>query len=301
MTIIQTPIISVVMGVYNQKDVIKKVIQAYDEQEFAKDQFELIIVDSESTDGTTALLKKIKTTFSLKHIIQKNNGKAAARNAGVKQAQSEIIVITDADLIPDQQFLHFHYKAHKRHVGPACFQGLEYNMKKLNWPPTKKDLSPILPRRYPNHKKLGFYYFLTGNISFPKYLFEQEKGFNEEFKGYGWEDLELGYRFEKRGVPLYYLKKAINYHYHIVSKESDILRCFEKGKSAQIFLKKHPELKLFLGLNPVSSWLHSKIKENGLIYKIIESYFYQSKIRIIDKFGTWFLKEYAYLTGLKSK
>ena len=70
--------------------------------------------------------------------------------------------------------------------------------------------------------KLGWYYFLTGNISFPKALFMQENGFNEVFMSYGWEDIELGYRLEQKKVPLRYLKSAVNYHYHVISKKKKL-------------------------------------------------------------------------------
>ena len=82
---------------------------------------------------------------------------------------------------------------------------------------------------------MGWYYFLTGNISFPKALFEEEQGFSEDFLNYGWEDLELGYRFKKRNIPLYYLTTAVNYHYHVITDKEKSERKLNMGQSAQIF------------------------------------------------------------------
>ena len=161
-------------------------------------------------------------------------------------------------------------------------------------------LSPYIKRNYKNKKKLGWFYFLTGNISFPKALYLREGGLSKDFLGYGWEDLELGYRLSKKKIPLIYLKNAINYHYHVITKDEEIERNIKKGESAKVFLKKHPELKWFLGLNPVSTFIFPKIKENGLFYNVIKDRCYASSNRILHDFGFWFLKEFYYLRGILS-
>jgi glycosyltransferase involved in cell wall biosynthesis len=50
----------------------------------------------------------------------------------------------------------------------------------------------------------GFHYawtnFITSNVSIPKALIERAGGFDEQFKGFGWEDWELGYRLTKHGA-----------------------------------------------------------------------------------------------------
>ena len=85
-------------------------------------------------------------------------------------------------------------------------------------------LTQHIQKKIKDGAKLGWYYFLTGNVSFPKSWFEKEGGFSEDFQNYGWEDLELGYRFSQKKYPHYYLKKAVNYHYHVISEEEEIKR-----------------------------------------------------------------------------
>ena len=142
-----------------------------------------------------------------------------------------------------------------------------------------------------------WYYFLTGNISFPKSLFIVENGFSEDFKNYGWEDLEFGYRLKKRDVPLYYLPAAINYHYHVITDEEKADRKFVMGQSAQIFIGKHPELKTFLGFNPISVYLRRHLTKQHFIYRIIQS-LTSSKVAFLQSFSYWFLGEFNYLSGL---
>jgi len=291
------PLISVVMGCYNQKEVLSLVLPEYAHQTLAKALFEVIVVDSSSNDGTSEWLTDLKPDFNFVPIIKPNTGKASARNTGVAHARGRWIIICDADMIPDPQFVQTHLEAHQHTSVPSCFEGLAWNMSALNWPPIRQQLTPQVGTHPKNMAKLGWYYFLTGNLSFPKILFMDFNGFDTAFTGYGWEDLELGYRFSKAGVPLRYLHNAINYHYHVVLPEDELPRCEDKGKSARYMLSKHPELKLFLGLNPFSVWTFPRFKKEGDFY-IKMTQWLQKDGTYYKKFALWFLKEYHYLRGL---
>lgn len=292
--------LSVVIGSFNQSKQLKKVIEGYISQK-ATISFEVVIVDSYSSDATSDMIAKFDTSslpFDLIFIQRDNpSGKAEARNIGVSMAKSELVVITDADMIPDSNFVQAHYRAHKSSKSPCCFEGLAYNLDSYDWPLKNVPEKTQVPRKYKNGDRLEWYYFLTGNISFPKNIFRLEKGFSHDFKSYGWEDLELGYRMKKRNIPLFYLTDAINFHYHVISPQDVVDRKYLMGQSAQIFVKKHPELKLFLGLNPLSVYLRKKMTKQNVIYRFIET-LKISKLSFLQSFSYWFLGEYNYLSGL---
>ncbi len=291
--------ISVVLGSYNQVDKLEKVIDGYKNQQ-ATCSYELIVMDSLSTDGSQDMLARVekeKGAFDFKYVSQRNSGKAEARNRGVDMAQGDIVIITDADMIPAEGFVQAHYSAHKRYGKCCCFEGLAHNLTSYDWPPNLKDATPQVPRKYASGAKLSWYYFLTGNISFPKSIFKLENGFSLDFTNYGWEDLELGYRFYKRRVPFYYLKDAVNYHYHIVDDGDIVERKYHMGQSAQIFLNKHPELKWFLGMNPISVFIRKNLSKKSAIYKFIDR-LKTAKNIYVRKFSVWFLSEYNYLSGI---
>ena len=292
--------VSVVIGSYNQKERLEKVLEGFQKQNF-KQGFEVVIVDSMSPDGTKDMVDMLQSrgvSFELQFIQRENPaGKAEARNVGVSHAKGEYIIITDADMIPEEGFVTAHYQAHKDANKVCCFEGLAYNLDSYSWPPEAQELNTQVPKKYTNKQRLDWYYFLTGNLSFPKSIFILEKGFSEDFKSYGWEDLELGYRLKKRQVPLYYLTNAINYHFHVISDQERADRKLNMGQSAQIFIKKHPELRLFLGLNPVSVWLRKRISKGGLVWRMALACC-QSKVKKVRQFGYWFVGEHNYLTGL---
>lgn len=289
--------VSIVMGAYNQRTILPLVLEGFETQDFPKDEYEVIVVDSTSTDGTSDFIKEYQASYKFTPIIRKNEGKAAARNAGVQAAQGDIVIITDSDMIPHAQLVSTHVQAHENTSVPTCFEGVTMNMTELHWPPEPSKLYPYISRSLQDGAKLGWYYFLTGNISFPKSLFLSYGGFDESFKSYGWEDLELGYRLSLDHQPLLFLKQAVNYHYHVVTEDEEIIRNVSKGESARLLFAKHPKLKLFLGGNVVSEFVRKKLSKEGVIYTFIKHKMYGSSVPSFHRFGFWFLKEYAYLTG----
>jgi glycosyltransferase involved in cell wall biosynthesis len=292
------PQLSIVIGTYNQREVLKKILESFNTQTAEKGSFELIVVDSSSSDGTRNMLETFEATYPFRFIIQENNGKAAARNRGVAAAIAPTIMITDADMIAHPDLVKTHIQAHQNARKPSCFEGVTMNMFRLEWPTTPRNLYPYISKKISDGSSLGWYYFLTGNISFPKAVFDSENGFDESFMSYGWEDLELGYRLSRKKVPLYFLKSAINYHYHVVTKDEEISRNVKKGESARLFLKKHRELKWFLGLNPMSVFIFKRLAEEGVVHRWMRDKFYHSPIAWRQQFGFWFLREFYYLKGI---
>ena len=88
----------------------------------------------------------------------------------------------------------------------------------------------------------------------------------------------------------------MNYHYHVITEDEEIARNEYKGASALVLLKLHPELKWFLGMNPLSCWVFPRIKKESALYAFFERA-YKKNWPLLNRIGAWFLKEYAYLKG----
>lgn len=265
--------LSVVIGTYNQKDSLKLVLDSFAKQ--TDKNFEVIVVDSSSNDGTDQMVNSTihLSPFTLHYISQENNGKTAARNRGIKEAKGEIILLTDADMIADPQLVEEHLKAHQKYAN-ACFEGTTYNFKSKTLNPKQIQnsnfLTPYIKQKLHPGQKLKWAYFLSGNLSIKKETLVKAGMFDEDFKSYGWEDIELGYRLHKMGVPLYYLPSAKNYHYHFVTNDDMVKRKYNMGKSAAIFYKKHPnfEIKMFLGMNPLAMGIYRFLKKYPQFLKL---------------------------------
>ena len=88
------PETSVIIPTYNRADVLSRAIESVLEQSYQ--DFELIIVDDGSTDGTESVVHQYDDD-RLIYITQSNAGANAARNRGIKAATGEYIAFLDSD------------------------------------------------------------------------------------------------------------------------------------------------------------------------------------------------------------
>jgi len=88
------PLVSVVIPTYNRADLICETINTVLQQTFR--DFEVIVVDDGSTDGTDGVLEERYGT-SIRLIRQANAGEGEARNAGIAQADGKYVAFLDSD------------------------------------------------------------------------------------------------------------------------------------------------------------------------------------------------------------
>lgn len=99
----EKPLISVIMPVYNRKDIVLDSINSVLNQSY--ENFELIIVDDASDDGTAELLKEIDNN-KIKVIFHEiNQDASAARNTALKEANGKYIAYLDSDNLFEKDYL----------------------------------------------------------------------------------------------------------------------------------------------------------------------------------------------------
>lgn len=129
-----TPYISVIIPVYNDSERLRLCLNALKEQSIGKENFEVIIVDNNSTEDIQEVISDFDQVY-FKYLLEKKIGSYAARNGGIEAAVGEILAFTDSDCIPDKDWLlnGTKYLAQNHNVGiVAGSVKLFYKSKNLN-------------------------------------------------------------------------------------------------------------------------------------------------------------------------
>ena len=97
---ISTPLVSVIIATYNRDLFLTQAIESAQNQTI--NNIEIIVVDDGSTDSTPQIL--VPFSDYIRVVRQSNQGRSAARNAGVSHARGDIIAFLDSDdiWVPDK-------------------------------------------------------------------------------------------------------------------------------------------------------------------------------------------------------
>jgi glycosyltransferase involved in cell wall biosynthesis len=291
---------SVVIPTYNRGEKLIECLEALFNQAYNKKEFEIVVMDDGSQDDTQKILKKLQkeSPVSLRVFHQSNQGQGVARNRGIAESVGEIILFIGDDIVVIKDFLKAHDDLHIAH--PEWNAGV---LGFITWHP-KIPMTPLMKfaesagaifGKVGGHQfgfdllegkeTADYRFFYTSNISLKREILERFK-FDPWFSGYGWEDIELGYRITKHaGFVLYYEPSAIAYHDHPMSSKQWADRMKEIGYSSQLLHSKYPELvrvptgkKLIIFkilANRLTIWILKHLNQNWYFYALSKRYFLQ--------------------------
>jgi len=93
---------SIIVPVYNAAAYLRDCIAALQAQDYPRDDFEILLVDNNSTDGSAAILR---ASEGIRALTETRQGSYAARNCGLRAARGDSIAFTDSDCAPDRGWL----------------------------------------------------------------------------------------------------------------------------------------------------------------------------------------------------
>lgn len=243
--------IGVVIPTYNRVSALLTCLRHLEGQSFG--DFEVVVVDDGSTDGTEQAMATYRKTspLRLRYVRQENAGPARARNRAIAMLEAPVCLMIGDDIFADRELVAIHLHFHQGNPEERMV-GLGWT----RWSHTGQVVTPFM--RWLETGGVQFSYedllrgvapdwqhFYTSNLSLKTKLLRAHP-FEEAFTKGRWmmEDLELGYRLERRvGMKLVFLPEASATHVHPTTFRKSCRRAFDSGVSAQVFHRLWPELR----------------------------------------------------------
>ena len=191
-------------------------------------QWELILVDNNSTDGTREIGARFAQRLPIRCVTERRQGLSAARNRGIAVARGELIVFTDDDVEVDPHWLQQLATTAARHPSASFFGGKILPRWEVPPPPWLAKYSQTLLSgvvvHYDRGNKPQFleandrWMFYGANMAFRAAVFRAGHRFDEtlgrqEHALISGEETALMIQLTRQGGRGFYVPEAVVYHH----------------------------------------------------------------------------------------
>jgi GT2 family glycosyltransferase len=270
------PFVSVVVATYNRKKMLGDCINSLFNQTYPKEEYEVIIINDGSTDGTEDTLIEYakRAPCGFKWFTQDNSGQTVAFNLGIKNSTGEVVCITGDDCIMDTACIQNLIRGYDRkEVGAVG--GRILGMKTDGFVENYTEKSRMF-----SQEDFIYHFIVGGNSSYRKSVLDEIKGFDEFFR-HG-QDTEICMRIRLKGYSLRYLPESIVYHKHKATV-CDILGQFYRYE--RTYSRLHKKYPRNFNFNKRVSSLGLRLMRKGIItpYKVLKSLFTDNMVDYISE------------------
>ena len=202
------PEISIVIPTFNRADRLRNCLDALTKQTQPASDFEVIVVDDGSSDGTAEMLEEMKPPFRLRVIPEENRGNGAARNRGAEIATAPYLLFLDDDIVASPELVAEHLRV-QRAYGGAVVLGPYPLLVPTDGGRLVRSLAKVRVGyfRWLEDQTPTFAHCASGNLSLPRSLFWQAGGFAVDLPRR--VDIELGYRVQELGATFVFAPRAV--------------------------------------------------------------------------------------------
>ncbi|MSU69689.1 MAG: glycosyltransferase family 2 protein [Opitutaceae bacterium] len=101
-----SPRITVAIPTYNRADLLRQTLSCLAQQDYPRDQFEVLVIDNNSRDHTRAVVESFaRSVPAPRHLLETRQGLDHARNRAIAEARGDIIVFGDDDILMEPDWL----------------------------------------------------------------------------------------------------------------------------------------------------------------------------------------------------
>lgn len=230
---------SLVVPSYRGADRLPTLLQALTHR--THDDWECIVVIDGDLDNSTEVIAQYAAHLPVRTIVlPTNQGRVTALNTGFAAADGDVIIRCDDDFEPAPGHIAAHLAVHADHDCGAV--GLPRNIAPDNaYMRVYGRYADEVGRRdsaaVPDDQRWRIF---GGNTSISRAVYETVGDFDLTYRGYGWEDLDYGYRIQQAGYPIELVPGAEVLH-HMASVTTAIRaeRAYRSGAARRTFESRH--------------------------------------------------------------
>ena len=236
------PELSVVVATHNRRELLLRCLESLGAQEKVEPgDFEAIVADDGSTDGTRAAVDGLRMAFPVQYLRLEKAGQAAAQNAAVDVAAGRTVLFLDDDVIAGQRLIAEHLAAHRAHQRLLGVGHLEQRPRGgRDW------YAQMFARTWNRHydelgeRRLDWTACFGANLSMPRVDFREAGGFATDLPV--GEDMELAYRLERAGCEPRFLPAAKAVHDDQKGRRRLLADSQRQGSKQAALAERHPEM-----------------------------------------------------------
>jgi succinoglycan biosynthesis protein ExoA len=238
--------ISVIVPVRNEGRHIESTLRQLLAQQYDFDQFEILVVDGDSTDDTVERVKTIAAEHPQVRLLHNPRRlSSTARNVGIRNARGAIVMIVDGHCELGSPLILKNVAAAFRRSGADCL-GRPQPLDIVGATPMQQAISLARSSRLGHHPRSFIYSdrerFVPAHsvaVAYRREVFEKVGYFDERFDAC--EDVELNHRVDRAGLKCFFTS-AIQVRYHPRTSLGGLFsQIVRYGRGRMRLLRKHPE------------------------------------------------------------
>lgn len=322
---------SIIIPCYNTGKTIGRTLRAFRGQAVPAEDYEIIVVDDCSTDNTVAEIRREAEAAQQIIFLQNsmNSGPALSRNRALERACGEIVIFSDGDTVPCDDYLRLHLESH------ALYPENRYVVLGAAAMPVDMEITPLMylgnvvqamgRAKNSDDDPYDWLHFSTLNVSLKRRFLDDVHFDNGSFRRKrkndtelaGFEDTELAQRLAKKGMKLVHNPEIRAFHYHFRTPEQYINKVRGYGRRFAVWIslcdsaesrELNRRMNFLLDFNRPFSQKNLKellrrLVVNDLSFPLIRAAagFFESRNERISLFLYRKMYKYLFLKGFNSK